>query len=265
MGSVLLSLLLFSGRHCSSSSLPMAHLSVALICMRPHFKLALLPCTPFEFRCRISFSWLGLWKYPLGIRLLVVFCRFLGQCLPVRCRCHHMLVEARTWLWLLAGSDICVLKIPSGALVYFCFLGSKLYGTDSVTMMYLSSSLSWCDFPTFFFRWEWFASRPHGWSGRTGGRRNHVAHTYVKKMILLTPPLVWVVGLVGDLCGEGSNTIVAREIFYMSHTIPIRSGLWKLGLISWKYSVCGHRVARVGISYHIFYNFFEFLWTLVIQ
>ena len=68
-------------------------------------------------------------------------------------RCRHLLVAAHLWLLLLAGSDICVFKIPSGPLVYFWFLGSKLYGTDSVPVMSLSSSLSWCDFPTFFVCW----------------------------------------------------------------------------------------------------------------
>ena len=33
--------------------------------------------------------------------------------------------------------------------MYFWFLGYKLYGTDSVPIIYLSSSLSLCDFPTF--------------------------------------------------------------------------------------------------------------------
>ena len=45
------------------------------------------------------------------------------------------------------------LKIPSGPLVYFWSLGSKLYGTYSVPMMSLSSNLSLCAFPTFFVLW----------------------------------------------------------------------------------------------------------------
>ena len=61
--------------------------------------------------------------------------------------------------------------------------------------------------------------------GRTCGRCNHVAHTCVQRLILSALPLIFVEGLVGALRGEGSGTIVARESFYQSHIIPIRSGL----------------------------------------
>ena len=149
--------------------------------------------------------------------------------------------------------------------MYFWFLGYKLYGTDSVPIIYLSSSLSLCDFPTFFVRWEWHASRTHSQAGRTDGCWSHVAHTYVQRLIFLALPLNFVAGLVGALRGEGSDTRVARESFYLSHKIPIQSGLWRLGLFSWKYSVYGHGVARVVISCHSFYNLFEFLLSLVIQ
>ena len=131
--------------------------------------------------------------------------------------------------------------------------------------MSLSSSLSWCDFPTFFVRWSCCASRPDSQVGRTSGHCNNVAHTYVQRLILSALLLISVAGLVGALRGEGSDTIVAREFFYLSRTIPIQSGIWKHGLLFPKYSICGHGVARVGISYHSFLWIFDFLWTLIIQ
>ena len=149
--------------------------------------------------------------------------------------------------------------------MYLWFIESKLYGTDSVPMMSLGSRLYWCDFPSFFVNWAWHAYRLHSRAGLMGGHRNHFTHTYLQRLILSALSLIFVAGLVGALRGEGSDTIVAMESFYLSHTISIRSGLWKLGLLSHQYSVCGHGVERVGISYHYFYNFFEFLWTLVIQ
>ena len=127
-------------------------------------------------------------------------------------------------------------------------------------MMSLISSLSWCGFPTFFVRWEWGESWPHSLVGRKGGICNRVAHTYVKRLIFLAPPLVFVAVLVGVLRVEGYDTIVTRGIFYLSRTIPIRSGLWKLGLLSQQYSVCGHGVAQVDISYHYFLHL---LWILL--
>ena len=252
MSSILLAIFLFSSRHCPSPSIPMAYILFAPLRLWPPFELEMLPCTPFECWCRIRFSWLGLWRYSWGSRLIVVFYRLMRKCLPVRFRCRHLLVAARPCLWLLSGSDICVKKIPSGPLVYSWFLGSKLYGTNSVPMMSLGSKLSWCDFPTFFVRWAWRASWPHSRAGQTSGSHNHVGHTCVQRLILSSTPLIFVAGLVGALHREGSDTIVSREIFYLSHTILIRSGIWRLGCLSRKYSVCGHGVAQVGISYHYY-------------
>ena len=112
----------------------------------------------------------------------------------------------------------------------------------------------------FFVRWEWCASRPHSRVGQTCGRQNNVAHTYVQRLIFSIPPLTFVAGLVGSPLGEGYDTTVARESFYLSHTIPIQSGLWRIGLLSRKYSVCGHGVAQVDISYH---SFLHLLWILL--
>ena len=136
--------------------------------------------------------------------------------------------------------------------MYLWFIESKLYGTDSVPMMSLGSRLYWCDFPSFFVNWAWHAYRLHSRAGLMGGHRNHFTHTYLQRLILSALSLIFVAGLVGALRGEGSDTIFARESFYLYCTIPIGSGLWKLGLISRKYSVCGHGVERVGISYHYF-------------
>ena len=144
------------------------------------------------------------------------------------------------------------LKIPSSPLGYFWFLGSKLYGTDSVPIMYLSSSLCWCDFHTFFVRWAWRTSQSHNWAGKTGGHRNHVANTYLQRLIFSAPPLIFVSGLVGVLRGEGSDIIISRERFYLFCPILIQSSLWKLRFLFQQYSVCVHGVARVGISYHSF-------------
>ena len=229
----------------------MADLSFAPLCLPQPFKIALLTCTSFEFWWRVFLYWIGLWKYPLRSWLLILFCWFLGKfsqcdadvitCLKQNvCSCEYCL------------GQIFVFKIPSVALVYFLFLGSKLHSTDSYPMMSLSSSLSWCDFTMFCVRWAWHASRPHSPAGRTSGRRNHVAYTYVQRLILLVPTLTSVAGLVGALHGEGPDTTVTTESFYLSRTILIRSGLWILGFISWQYFVCGHGVAQVDIPYHHF-------------
>ena len=131
--------------------------------------------------------------------------------------------------------------------------------------MSLSSSLSWCDFPMSFVRWEWCEYRHHIRAGQTGGRRNHVSHTYMQRLILLAPPLIFVVSLVGALRGEGYDTIVARGGVICPaqyrYGLVFENLYWFLGNIPWV--IMGwHELVFHTI---IFHNFFEFLWTLVIQ
>ena len=95
MGSTPLAILLLSSPYCTSSSIPVAHLSFAPLRLQPPFEILLLPCTPFECRQRILFYWLSLWEYPWGSRLLVVFCRLLAKCLPVCCRCRYLITSVR--------------------------------------------------------------------------------------------------------------------------------------------------------------------------
>ena len=95
-------------------------------------------------------------------------------------------------------------------------------------------------------------ARYHSRAGQTGWRLNHVSHTYVQRLIFSAPSLNFVLDLVGALHGEVSDTIVARESFYLYRKIPIQSGLWKLWYISCQYSICSHGVDQVGISYHSF-------------
>ena len=150
--------------------------------------------------------------WPLKISIMkLIACCVLSVARAIFASALQMLSPARSSVsvYVIVGwvTYLC-LKITSGPLVYFWFLGSKLYGIDSVTMMSLSSRLSWCGFPTFFVLWAWRASWPHSQARQTGGRHNYVAHKYVQRLILSAPPLIFIAGLVGALRVEGYDTIV---------------------------------------------------------